>query len=98
MCMSTPMVILVLFLEVLFFGFLIVTWIKKTSENEAERYKTPPPKIDPRFTYEMLEQYLKTSGEAPSYSEEESKAATRDVMLLATLALVAAGFYLYLAL
>lgn len=64
MCgLSTPVVILILAIEVFVIGYFIVGWIQKTARYETERYKNPPPKIDPRITYQMLEKFVKEKGE-----------------------------------
>jgi hypothetical protein len=91
MCgMSLPMVILILAIEVFVIGYFIVEWISRTGKAEAERYKNPPPKIDPRITYEMLESYLREKGESVPAPDSDSSV----VLLLLIVAAIAAIVYL----
>ena len=97
MCGMHPAVfILILAAELFVIGYFIVGWFKKLAEFENQKYKNPSPKIDPRVTREMMEQYLKSKG--TSYPHPGTGEDNKIIFLLTILALIIAGLYIYFAL
>jgi uncharacterized protein YneF (UPF0154 family) len=95
MCgLSTPVVILILIIEAFVIGYFIVGWFKSLAEYENQRYKNPPPKIDGRITYEMLQNYVKANGEPAPYHDH--KEDVKEILAPVIVAMAALAIYLYI--
>ena len=99
MCGMHPVVfILILAAELFVIGYFVVGWFKKLAEYENEKYKNPPPKLDPRVTPEMVEAFLISRGAEFPYPKSETGGDNKVIFLLTIFALIIAGLYIYFAL